>query len=1403
MSERLIDGRRTHPPGSITVYLFIFRTGTTERLFLNDGKSKYCFVLAGRQKENEKMKHLVLLGERRRYVDCGEGDIVDCGSLSTEEGDGTLLLTNRGILILLNGHGEQIWKTDLNQECESPSTRWIHLTFVDPDIVCLSQDGAIVTVDSRTGAAELVGDFDNGIEAAGWSPDSEVLALVTQTNGNEVGDKMTCVLLTMNAQWDVLAEVAIECFMPSSRDDSTTGISLCWRPDGRLLAVSSVDHEDEIRRVRIYERDTLLHNATGRSEDGSGKVVPNLIAPVSWASSSCSNLLASIQRKGKTKQQVVFFEPNGLRHREFLLRDAIATVQALCWNVDSDLLGITLQYESKSEFQLWHRANYHWYLKQVLIYSDKITFSKFHAEDPSRFSIGLTGGRWREYQVCWDPSLLNITDSECTAFAIDGVTLHRTPLHQMLVPPPMYASNIDCQSPIRELTINTQPESSIQGVLYLSNGSLAVLNRPGCNSPGNIMVINTEDVDLDPLRQFHITNTTDFTIELVALSCGIDNDKYDSLVAVSIENGKATITNSWPLEGQVLRMINWSDNPSGVLIQLADGSFLEYLDGDITHSQVDSLLEPCTWIAAVNNPSPLVIGLSSKLRLYCHDRLLCDATSTFQISISHNFLAYATAGGSRSEIRFLPMGELHDFDPLMGSDENHLLEGYEPRYAERGARLVAILPKEPTVVLQMTRGNMEGIYPRALVLPHVMTQINEGRFAEALTTMRRQKVDLNLIVDLNPHQFVHCGGVDAFVEQVENIDYLNLFISCLQDLDVTQGRHRIPRWFLQSSERRLLGEPKVNLVCDKMRSLLLQAERDGHTAGGRSVSKKHFLLPILSTFAKQDPPKLVEALSMIRENAFANHPANSKKSPLLSETAQSSIKYLAFLADYDLLFNTALGMYDFDLARSVARNSQMDPKIYLALLKRLKDLPEHYGKYEVDVRLGRFDSALRNLYNSRNLSESLNGIISDPEAIPIHGNEVTQCLQLIDTKGLHRIGLALFAGDNENRQRILLLLGNDLLVKKHGESALSVFLSANPPYLEGAKEAARLCGDWRSYFIIALDHKIDEDSDTMEIRRRRIAQEIASEIASGKASSDQRIGLLDSARILLDYANDVVGAVEMLLQAEHWSEARRIALHHHRVDLAKKTADAAVAFAQKTINDLDDMVEAFQDCSARYVKCLQARKTSIHEAGGLGEGLDEADEVGSMFSVGSNASNSSLRSIASAGSLRSVTTVSSVISVGTQSSFNMTSQHDMNKHKSKFNKIGREKKKGARKKKAKIKIRAGSEEELMSLVSALKANCISHEHGESISQTILFLSRASKFEMAHELYNAYMKTTTEISTCQSDRIESDAKEKSDTEKKSRMDGNNEAPIVLPCEKEVDVLRCPIFPYALEELFSYY
>jgi len=98
--------------------------------------------------------------------------------------------------------------------------------------------------------------------------------------------------------------------------------------------------------------------------------------------------------------------------------------------------------------------------------------------------------------------------------------------------------------------------------------------------------------------------------------------------------------------------------------------------------------------------------------------------------------------------------------------------------------------------------------------------------------------------------------------------------------------------------------------------------------GGKDILEGHFLLPILTTFAKEDPPKLEEALTLIKDNAVAKATlSDSKKPPLFSEAAQSSIQYLAFLADHELIFNVGLGLYDFDIARACARNSQMDPKV--------------------------------------------------------------------------------------------------------------------------------------------------------------------------------------------------------------------------------------------------------------------------------------------------------------------------------------------------------------------------------------------------------------------------------------------------------------------------------------------
>ena len=40
----------------------------------------------------------------------------------------------------------------------------------------------------------------------------------------------------------------------------------------------------------------------------------------------------------------------------------------------------------------------------------------------------------------------------------------------------------------------------------------------------------------------------------------------------------------------------------------------------------------------------------------------------------------------------------------------------------------------------------------------------------------------------------------------------------------------------------------------------------------------------------------------------------------------------------------------------------MDPKVYLTMLKKLRSLPEFVARFEVDIKLERYESALDRLY---------------------------------------------------------------------------------------------------------------------------------------------------------------------------------------------------------------------------------------------------------------------------------------------------------------------------------------------------------------------------------------------------------------------------------------------------------
>lgn len=100
------------------------------------------------------------------------------------------------------------------------------------------------------------------------------------------------------------------------------------------------------------------------------------------------------------------------------------------------------------------------------------------------------------------------------------------------------------------------------------------------------------------------------------------------------------------------------------------------------------------------------------------------------------------------------------------------------RSIERGGRLVTVMPSIFAVTLQMPRGNLETIYPRALVLSGIRSFIDKKDYCSAFNACRSQMVDMNILHDYAPKQFME--NILLFIEQVKKPDFIDDFLSRLR-----------------------------------------------------------------------------------------------------------------------------------------------------------------------------------------------------------------------------------------------------------------------------------------------------------------------------------------------------------------------------------------------------------------------------------------------------------------------------------------------------------------------------------------------------------------------------------------------------------------------------------------------
>jgi elongator complex protein 1 len=258
------------------------------------------------------------------------------------------------------------------------------------------------------------------------------------------------------------------------------------------------------------------------------------------------------------------------------------------------------------------------------------------------------------------------------------------------------------------------------------------------------------------------------------------------------------------------------------------------------------------------------------------------------------------------------------------------------RRLEQGSKIIMAVPSHINLVLQMPRGNLETIYPRALVLSTIRHAIEAKEYRGAFLACRKHRIDLNILIDHAFDQF--CEMVDEFITQIKEPDYLNLFITGLKDEDVTLTMYPSGSFsgVLSKTKTR---ENKINHICNIIRIAL------------QNLSNLDYNQPILTSDAKKVPAALEDAMLRI---------ADIKKTQG-AEAAENALKYLIFLVDVESLFHVALGIYDFPLVLMVAQHSQMDPREYLPFLGNLKKLPFNYQRFKIDDHLKKYGKALGHL----------------------------------------------------------------------------------------------------------------------------------------------------------------------------------------------------------------------------------------------------------------------------------------------------------------------------------------------------------------------------------------------------------------------------------------------------------
>lgn len=1227
---------------------------------------------------------------------------------------------------------------DLNRVCNDDNNNndWFMVSTISETslIVCISHSGYIISIKNTYGSShdrkydiEQEGLVDSGIATAMWSPDQTSLIIVTNNN----------TLLSMTSSWDVINEILYEPRLPNSK------CSISWRSDGEYFSFISTAAEDSITRLMIYTKYLEIVSVGRNIADGPASILKGLSPCVAYGSSGA--LIAVPQQRVRQKHQVAFLELNGFRHGDFEIRlPALPSgfidweIVTLHWDISSTIIAVGAMANSIEPtnnkpygvVQLYTRCNYYWYLKQQFsgtelkcLGFDNEVVGRLYMSQSIRKSTVVTVHldefvpAVRIVDYTWD--IYSSDSRDCSVGVVDGAQILMTPLGQSVIPPPMSKFRLNLPSQAVHASFCSNRFKKNWDLLVLcDNYMLRLFDSEDGGSSHKHSDINLIQVIKDfrlcasnesylfrsciPIQYSH-----DITAILIlgsknSMISKQEKSSSDEILILHFQKETNRVVYA-RLEsihfGHAIRLTNWCHDNESIGVGFSpfeDESAFTLIRISISDQEVGldrypddilSLPEVCTFfkITSSHDSRVLVLGLSSRYRLFCGEKLLVVGVNSFNINYNLDTLLYITVG-TRPFLHFISLSSLFALDPLEGVDVL-VSDSAEPRPLERGARLVASVADDAKVIVQLPRGNLETFEPRPLSLMQARILLEKKNFLECLILLRKQRIDLNLIIDHNPQLFIDNVNQLVLGSLDRNPELLSLLVSSLLPDDLCSFKYRIPPSFKRTIEYVIpsgfTGNDKINRSCACIRDALLPVLKSGNSIA---------LNPCICTYAKQKPALILDALELIRDVCC--------QGSLFSSKVQAAIKYLSFLQDGNLLFDAALSVCDFEMAKAIARQCQMDPKSYLPLLESFECIGKGCSNDSFQHALMHYAVNIHLKINEKSVDwglkamEFYNKINSNicPEILDL----TKKLVDVADANDMYEYTLPRLThlSSKQINDNIITSTLNDMrkvfgeksLKKLNFQEAIAAFLSMKPACAIEAIRAARLGGCWQQALTIAGRYSKIVGP---EYSAKRIAQEIVEEYkdrleqgeSTGLFENDENTSFfvskdkeksIEIARISIEYCNDVENAITVSTLSRSWINAADIAIKNDRNDLLNEEIGPIVRneckeiikqlkhMEGRVVDIVTNLTNLWANPKERLEKVASTEPSLLMELRAM-QGQQEYDDTKSEYSLQSTqtgASNLSIRShlsnksgTSSVSILSNLSTNSIVSKISTTSSF--------------------------------------------------------------------------------------------------------------------------------------------------------